>query len=159
MRDVVIIGVACVIAIAIGVWLYAGPGVAAPVAPVGISVLDQGNTSGAINERTNYRIRSQDELDQLWRMVHGTGAPATVDFTTSDVLAVFDGTHTTGGYEISVTDVAETGGKEMVSILHSSPGASCLTNQMITSPYQIIVVAKSSLPLSHQDVTQVKECN
>ncbi len=115
-------------------------------------VLDEGQQSGSITERKNYRITSMDELDALWTLVHGTDAPpGGVDFSTQEVLAVFDGTHSSGGYDITVEEVTDTGGKRMVRILHSAPADGCATTDAITSPFSLVILSKSSLRVTHED--------
>lgn len=158
MRDVIIIGIACLAAILLGGWLYFNDlHPSTTPTPAGITVLDQGSYSGSITERKNYRLDTQEEIDELWRMVHGTGAPL-IDFSTREVLAVFDGTHSTGGYDISITAVAEKDGRQNVTIVHGVPGAKCLTSEAISSPFQIVSLPKSMLPLSHDDVTETRDC-
>lgn len=161
MRDILIIGIACAAAILLGAWLYFSPAAAPAPAPGAATfrVLDQGATSGSITERKNYRIKNQDELEELWKMLHGTGAPANIDFDTSEVIAVFDGTHATGGYSISIESITDNpGGARAVAIVHAEPGTSCLTSDGITSPFQIVVLPKSASPLTHEDRTTVNEC-
>ncbi len=164
MKDILILGVACAAAILLGAWLYFG-GATSGEPPrmegaVSFAVLDQGSSSGDVTERKNYRIKSQDELAELWRMVHGTGAPTTVDFTKQEVIAVFDGTHVTGGYEVAIASVVDVAtGSRTVSIVRTEPGESCMTTESITSPYQIIVVPKSDAPFAREEQTVVEECN
>lgn len=165
MKDILILGVACAAAILLGAWLYFGGGAADAEVPrkegeVVFSVIDQGVSSGSITERKNYRIKSQDELNELWRMVHGAGAPTTVDFTKQEVIAVFDGTHVTGGYGVSVASIVDVpSGSRTISIVRTEPGDSCVTTQSITSPFQIIVVSKSNAPFVREEQTIVEECN
>ncbi len=161
MRDVLIIGVAVAAAILLGAWLYFSDGSAKqdmlPEAP--FVVLDEGSNSGAVTERKNYRIKNQEELEALWLMVHGTGAPTSIDFGKNEVIAVFDGTHATGGYDISISAVDDSmPGARHVSILHTEPGASCITTDAITSPFQIIYLPKSAAPLTREDTTLVVDC-
>ncbi len=162
MRDVLIIGIACAAAILVGAWLYFSDTGIAPTAQdvtASFTVLDQGNDSGTVTERKNYRIKNQDELALLWKMVHGTGAPTGIDFTKDEVIAVFDGTHPTGGYGISIASVVDTkGGIRTVAIRHTEPGESCATTDAITSPFEIVVIAKSGFPLSHSDEVAVIDC-
>ena len=164
MRDVLIIGIACVATIFLGAWLYfSGVDTLRAPAPIGgtaFIVLDQGTSSGSLTERKNYRIKNADELNELWYMVHGTGAPTTIDFQTKEIIAVFDGTHTTGGYGIYVTSVNDTASaNRMISITHIEPGQSCATSDAITSPFQIIVLPKSDAPLVRDEKTVVSDCD
>ncbi len=163
MKDILIIGVACAAAMLLGAWLYFSGDSVFPEKTqngvVSMSVLDQGANSGAITERKNYRIKTQEQLEELWKLVHGTGAPTTVDFNTKEVIAVFDGTHVTGGYGVSIVSVVDVkGGARTVSLVRTEPGETCMTTNAITSPFQIVVVEKSSLPLTREEKTVVEEC-
>jgi hypothetical protein len=167
MKDTVLIGAACVAAIALGAWLYFSgtSGVTGPLpskagaAAVTFSVLDQGTNAVAITERKNFRIKNQEELDELWKMTHGEGTTV-VDFSQHDVIAVYDGIHPTGGYEVSVAAVADSPDpKRTVAIVHTEPGASCVTTEAMTSPFQLIIVPKSEAPLAREDQTAIRDCN
>lgn len=161
MRDVLIIGIACAAAILLGAWLYfAAPGAPAKApGAVAFTTLDQGSYSGSVTERKNYRIKSQDELDELWKLVHGTGGPANVDFSADEVIAVFDGTHATGGYAINIASVTDVpGGSRDVAIMHTTPGEGCAASDAVSSPFQIILLPKSPYPLEHEDETSAGAC-
>ena len=103
--------------------------------------------------------KSKEELDALWNLVYGSGGPAAaVDFTKEEVLAVFDGSHSSGGYDITVDSVKDEGGVRKIHITHTIPGEGCAVSSAITSPYQIVVVPRSSLPLSRTDATATADC-
>lgn len=161
-RDVWIIGSVCAIAIALGAWLFlAGSQEGEVSGSLTPRVIAEGQYSGYITERANYRIENADELFELWRMVYATGGPALppIDFETNEVLAVFDGTHSSGGYGISVLSVEdEPGVARHVTILHREPGESCVTSQAITSPFEVVVLPRSGLPISRTDITETVSC-
>jgi hypothetical protein len=159
MKDILIIGAACAAALLLGGWLYfSGGNSISGGGTVSMIVLDEGMDSGAVTSRTNYRIKNQEELEALWNMVHGTGAPTTVDFSKKEIIAVFDGTHVTGGYEVAITSVVEVEGTRTVSIVRTEPGENCVTTEAISSPFQIVVVDKSAVPYAHEEETVVREC-
>lgn len=160
MRDALIIGIACVAAIFLGAWLYfSGTGTNTSATQSGFTVLEKGMQSGSLTSRANYRIKSKEELDALWNLVYGSGGPAAaVDFTKEEVLAVFDGSHSSGGYDITVDSVKDEGGVRKIHITHTIPGEGCAVSSAITSPYQIVVVPRSSLPLSRTDATATADC-
>ncbi len=162
MRDAVILGVACVIAILVGGWLFFLDSKEAS-APTGgaveVRILDQGQYAG-IEERKNYRIRSLDELQQLWNMVYGPAGPAIpgVDFAKDEVLAVFDGSHSTGGYSVEVESVQDTGLARVIQVIRTAPGTSCITTEALTSPFQMVVVPKTDLSIQREERMVIEEC-
>jgi len=129
-----------------------------PPAPVAVSFIElaQG-THSTVGRRTNYLITSSSELSALWKMVDAKGQIPTVDFKTSSVIAVFAGTKPTPGYTIAVADVTDSETR-MVTITLSSPDSTCFLAQVLTAPYQIIVLPTTSLPLAHTDVTKKTSC-
>ena len=165
MRDTVIIGVACLVAIAVGAWLYFG-GSGTPEllpqlqGPVEVKVIQKGQDSGTVTARKNFRIKSEAERQALWRMIYGTGGPVTgpIDFEREELLAVFDGTHSTGGYDVTVAAVEDGASTRTVTLLRTEPGDSCVTTDAITSPYVLVVLPKSALPLERVETTEVREC-
>jgi hypothetical protein len=72
---------------------------------------------------------------------------AKVDFTKEMVLGVFLGQRATGGYGVVIKDVKEQKGKLLVTYQEVMPGAGNITIQVITYPYQLVAVKKSSLPV------------
>jgi hypothetical protein len=166
MRDTIIIGVACVIAIAAGMWLFfsGNEGVLAPATsrgPVAYTTLAEGSYSGSVTERANYRIKNTEELVELWKMMYGTDGPTlpAIDFGKHEVLAIFDGTHSSGGYDVRIASIEDEELTRRVTIVRVTPGDDCMTTTAITSPYLLVAAPKSVLPLSREEVSEVAECN
>lgn len=166
MRDAIVIGVACLVAIAAGAWLYFGDtGEHSPNDASGtkvpVAVLSEGDNSGFMTERKNYRVKSRHELDQLWAVMYGSDGPSLspVDFETSEVLAVFDGTHSSGGFDVEVTSVYDDALSRRVSITRTAPGEDCITSEAITSPFILVVVPKSDLPIAREETTVTSDCD
>jgi hypothetical protein len=123
------------------------------------TVISQGNNALSVTERVNYRIQNTADFAQLWTMVvPDQEAPPEVDFSKNEVLAVFDGTHPSGGYSVAVTSVTDSNGTRTVHVQRTTPGSTCAVTEAITSPYQILVVPKTTLALAHDDVAVTKEC-
>lgn len=165
MRDAIIIAIACIIAIVIGGWLFFlnsdefAVGVPS-AASVSFAVISEGQHAGNLTERKNYRIKSEAELQELWRMMYATNGPPApvVDFGQHEVLAIFDGTHASGGYDVDVVSVIDDGSSRRITLNRIVPGESCMVTQAITSPYKIIALAKSSALLAREERTEVREC-
>ena len=65
------------------------------------------------DKATNLVISTQNELNALYQSVGRDEIP-TVDFSKSQVIALFLGSRTTGGYSISVDRVEEEDGKLII---------------------------------------------
>lgn len=159
-REVIVIGVLCIVAILLGVWMlfFMNKGGATPVS---FTVLEAGSNAVQITERKNYRIKTNEEFVQLWTNIYGPDAPVMpkVDFDKHQVLAVFDGSHTTGGYSIRVDTVNDDGLHRNVRVVHEEPDTSCMVSEAFSSPYQLIVVPKSTLQIVREDVSITRVCN
>lgn len=164
-KDAGLIFLGLVVAIVFGALLmnYAKEGSenSAQPAAVSFSVLSEGERAASIAARVNYRVRTQEELAQLWEAIHEEDMIPVpfVDFEAHDVLAVFDGERPSAGYDISVVSVEHApDGTLKVTILHEEPGNTCVTSSVITSPFELVVVPKVDAKISREDLTNIKEC-
>ena len=132
-------------------------------AAVAVAVLARGTQASADIPRVNYLIESQKGLQRLWSVIYGTGTSTRpipkVDFSKYQVLGVFAGTQPTGGYAISVSTVRDLAQKRMVNIIMTSPATSCTVTQARTTPYEILTVPSTTLPLTHKYTKITRSCN
>lgn len=162
MKNAVIIGVICFIAIVVaGAFFLLEPQESISQGEVSFEIVEKGQDSGSISERKNYRIKTVDELQELWRLTFGGDGAVlpVINFDENEVLAVYDGSHTSGGYDITVASVVdEPGVARHVTIVHTAPGEGCMTTQAFTSPFEIIVLPKSHLPIERVDTLETIDC-
>ncbi len=157
----IILGV-CVLVFLVGGILYLGSGRSTETPggteEVSFSVLSAGAAAADMREKKNYRIVDEAQLAMIWALAHGDEAPPVVDFTSNEVLAVFDGEHTTGGYEISVERILDQEDVREVRIVHAAPDASCVVTQAVTSPFQIVIVPKTDRDIDREDLSATVAC-
>ena len=160
-QDILILIGAAVVAVGIGVFMFSsGRGdlsdnsLAATV--VSFTEIAKGSQS-VVERRVNYLITSSGQFDELWKMVTATGTPPKIDFKTHSIIAVFAGQKPTAGYAIAVAKIEDASAR-MVSITLAKPSDSCILAQSITTPYQLISVPTTSLPLAHEDVSVTTTC-
>lgn len=110
-----------------------------------------------VKNRVNYLIQSEKELGDLWKLLNTDKKVPEVDFASKSVIAVFAGEKQTAGYDIIVQSVVDTQVRE-VTISLIKPGPGCVTGQVITAPYQLVEVPKTSLSLTHKDVDVIARC-
>jgi len=169
MKDVLIVFFMSIGAIAIGLLLFFFGPQGFHTAIVGydregaipFTVIEEGVFAIGVNQPSNYRIKNQAELIELWGLVFGNEGPKlpVVSFETHDVLAIFDGSHVRGGFDISVTKISDENGKRVVHILRSLPGDACRTSPEVTSPFQILTVKQSTLPLESREMVITSICD
>ncbi len=152
-----------VIAIGVGVFTsnngrvqQASPSAATQPSAVAVpfTKLVQG-TQSTIATRVNYFITSSTQLNELWKMVGATGTPPTVDFKTQAVIAVFAGKESTSS--IAVAKVEDSLAR-MVSITIARPSGACVSKQQAATPYEIVTVPSTALPLTHTDIVTTASC-
>lgn len=166
MRDVLIVAGICVLALVAGAIFFLNGGDVLPAAggdgPVAYTVIAEGDTATHIDSRVNYRIKNNSELSELWFLIYGGSQPnmPSVDFDKHEVLAVFDGSHSTGGYDVAVRSIVDAGLTRSITIEHTEPGADCVVSQAITSPFVLVSVSKmpETHTLDREDVQIVKSC-
>jgi hypothetical protein len=130
---------------------------------VPFTVLEQGDMAISITQRTNYRITNAGDLAALWSLIYGNGSGVQpvpdIDFSKYEVLAVFDGSHSSNDYGISVEQIVDANAVRTVTIQHTSPGPSCHTSSQSTSPFELIQVPVTTFTLAHQDDMATTTCN
>jgi hypothetical protein len=177
MKDLLLIVGMLIIAGAIGAYLYfytpaslhTGP-YAAPSAVtsmatssaysvVSFDTLELG-TQASTTARGYYAASDADGLAKLWAIAFGKKAtvPA-IDLATSQVIGVFAGMEPTGGYAIEVSKVVDSSTARTVYVTLVTPGPKCMSTEQITSPYELITLPASTLPLAHVDATSTRDCN
>ena len=166
MKDVILVAVLCITAIAVGALLFIyGPTLLSREvadASVAHASIAKGSYAVNIDMEKNYRITNAEELSALWGMVYGQEQPALprVDFTTHEILAVFDGTHSSGGYDITVERVVDSELTRTVYIEQSEPGETCSVPSVTSSPFEIVSIPKleGGRTITHIDEVITTEC-
>lgn len=73
------------------------------------------------------------------------GALTGIDLTQEFVIATLSGSKPTGGYSISVTSISQQGTDVFVHVAIVEPQPGSVLTQMITSPFDVVRVAKADL--------------
>ena len=111
-----------------------------------------------ITTRTNFVIRSDSELRELWKLLDTSDLPPTIDFTRNIVVAVFAGEKETADHAIAVTRVVDFASERLVTITLTKPGGTCVLPPQATAPYQVLELSKTTLPLTHIDTVTATSC-
>ncbi len=169
MKDTLILTGIAIVGVSIAVtFLWFGPWRQRVSAPTTSSIvmlkspqniLAQGVTA-PVSARINYLIKNDNELKQLWTLIYGATASTvpSVDFSRYNVAAVFAGTQSTTGYSIALFGIKKTPKREVAIITITRPGPSCIVKKKQTSPYEVVLLPSSLLPLSHTDVIKTNFC-
>ncbi|MCE5279776.1 MAG: protease complex subunit PrcB family protein [Planctomycetaceae bacterium] len=99
-------------------------------------------------------VKDQKAWEEVWSAMVGYLEPKPeapkVDFDSQMVIAVFMGRRSTGGFSIQITGI-ELNDKMVVAVKQSSPPPGAITTQALTSPYHVVVVAKTDKPVEFVD--------
>jgi len=183
MKDLLIILGICIIAGVIGTYLYfytpqtlqtsyVPPSAEATMqtnvqagnattTSVVFTTIDIGSHAAGVTARKNYVAGSPEGLAKLWSPAFGDSASTTpkINFDAQEVIGVFAGNKPTGGYAIEVSKVVDSANARTIYVTIVKPGAHCMTTQSVTSPFAIVTLPVSGLPLVHKDTTSIRDCN
>ncbi|MFP9119256.1 protease complex subunit PrcB family protein [Flavobacterium sp. RNTU_13] len=107
----------------------------------GFTILKQEATGGATTEST-VLVNTKSELTALYKQLNVATLPK-VDFKKQSVAVLFMGQKPTGGYAITVTEVAiDKEKKAMLTVARSKPDGMAVT--MITQPYCVVLIPKAN---------------
>src|SRR5690606_14029322 len=88
----------------------------------------------------NIAIRSQQELNNVYSELNLGTAPK-VDFTQRNVVALFMGTKSSGGYSIGIKNVVLNGNTAVVEVMSGKPEG--MASSVMTAPYCIASIART----------------
>ena len=63
-----------------------------------------------------------------------------IDFNEYSIVAVFSGQKPTGGYNVEITGITETTNRIKIDVLETTPGEDCIVIQVITFPYDVVLI-------------------
>ncbi|HEY9838969.1 MAG: protease complex subunit PrcB family protein [Candidatus Sericytochromatia bacterium] len=93
-----------------------------------------------------------ESFRQLWIEHVGSAdnLPA-VDFSREMVVAAFMGEQPSGGYALTIQEVAEEAGHLKVRVLKSRPSPEQMVIQMLTAPAHLLAIPRRDLPIDFED--------
>ena len=116
----------------------------------------------AIVQRERLVIETPQAWASAWALIQGTLVPVppvpAVDFTRDVVVVVATGRRATAGYSIRVERVERVAGETTVRVVETSPGRTCVLAQVLTSPFDVVLIPRSALPLRFTEEQAVRDC-
>ena len=92
-------------------------------------------------QKIAYHIKSAEEFKETF------GKETEIDFENYDMIAVFAGSKSSGGYSTQITRVMENEDSLKVYVQETSPGKNCIVTMAITYPSNIILIEKTDKTL------------
>ena len=121
-----------------------------------------GTPMSSIVDRRRLVIREEAAWTSFWdefvgAIVPKPDAPA-VDFSTHMVIAATMGQKTSGGYAISVEEVAEKDGTLYAAVQETTPGALCTNIAVMTAPAVAVTVSRHEGSVAFVDTELAMPC-
>jgi protease stability complex PrcB-like protein len=105
--------------------------------------IEKGDQSN-IDEPKQVVIHDAAEWRKLWQQ-HSPDHPLpSVDFSKESVVAVFMGSRNTAGYSVAIVSTTDAQGALIVRYKETRPASGAITAQVITFPYHIVAIPKST---------------
>jgi PrcB C-terminal len=121
-------------------------------AQVTFTTIAEGQQSN-VEDAREVVVRSAAEWKTLWQQ-HAPDQPMPkVDFAKSMVIGVFLGSRSTGGYRATISAVDRDGAGLVVTWREERPGPDAIVSQMLTFPYHVVRVDRSSGPVKFRRAT------
>jgi hypothetical protein len=130
-----------------------------PVSQSFTHILTQ-HTSG-FDEPAELAIRDEAALKSAWATLHNGipgNAPPAVDFTREIVVLVAMGRRSSGGYTVHVDAVSRSGDGALVRYTATRPGDGCMSTQSLTSPVDVVRMARVSGAVRFERRETVQSC-
>jgi len=114
-----------------------------------IRTVDKGALS-SVDDRLTASAHTEAEWTTLWKKHNFDKPEPRVDFSKEMIVAVFMGSRPTAGFSVEIVAAAERDGKFVVTYKEGQPAPGGISAQVLTAPYHIAAVSKSSLPVTFE---------
>jgi len=119
-----------------------------------------GNFSDILDQKF-VAVNNYEDWTNLWNKMNfnviGIPTPPFVDFNKSMIIAVFEGQHTSSGYDIEITKIVESNYYYEVFLTENIPGMGCISN-IFTQPYHIVKVNITQKEVTFTNQKKVGNC-
>jgi hypothetical protein len=101
--------------------------------------------ASTIGKRSNLTIKSKTRWADTWDDLGEQGKPKRVNFSKHMLIVVTQARQPSGGREIKVESVSRTAsGGYVVKSVETKPGTGCFTPSVITRPFHVVRVPRTS---------------
>lgn len=126
------------------------------------TVIEGSGRNISIKEEGQKIIKNKSEWQELWNSMFSNQtektSPIQVDFKKYLLVAVFSGQKETGGHAIRVESVQNQKDKIVIKVVETSPAENCILTPVLTSPFEIIKIEKSNLPIEFSITKSASLC-
>ena len=124
---------------------------------VTFEVISSGSQS-AVEQEGVQLIDNESAWVSLWKEVHQNQFPIpdpiSVDFNTHQVLAIFMGMKTTGGYQVKAESLQFDSSTFRLQAIYELPGKNCMVTEALTYPFLILKTPRQSTQKVDTQITR-----
>jgi hypothetical protein len=114
-----------------------------PLPTVPFRTVVHGEDSAA-GRRQSFTIRGEQRWRKAWDRLGDGDEPPDIDFTREMLIAVTQGRQPSGGHEIRITRIERTAAGWLVSVVEKEPARGCPSAGVITTPFHVVRVPRST---------------
>ncbi|HRE42118.1 MAG TPA: protease complex subunit PrcB family protein [Ignavibacteria bacterium] len=119
-------------------------------------------TNAGFSEKYQTVIYNKDAFIKLWNDTYSnhTNKPSIppINFENQMVVAVYFGFYSTGGASIKINGVSINDLNMKIDVLQTLPGPNCVTTDVITYPFDIVVIPKYKGEIIYNFVDKKNNC-
>ena len=129
-----------------------------PLAAIRFRTVATGDGTSTSRPRQAIAIRSERRWRKVWDQL-GEGEPPAINFAREMLIAVTQGPQPSGGHAIRIRRIQPTGGSVWrVSVSETEPGRGCPSTGVMTNPYHVVRVRRSSARVRFERRRDVRAC-
>jgi len=141
--------------------LFAGCSGSREYGEVYFKSIASGSNAG-FSEKYQTVIYSEKDFQKLWSDTYSNFSEKppvpSVNFSNQMVVAVYFGFYSTGGASVKINGVSINDYDMKVDVLQTLPGKNCVTTDVITYPFDMVVIPKYTGKIVHNFVDKIKQC-
>jgi hypothetical protein len=132
--------------------------VALPQQSVTFRTVVKGDGLSSSIPRQSVTIRGERRWNKLWDTLNESGEAPEIDFSRYMLIAVTQGRQPSGGHAIRVRRITREQGIWVVSVVETEPSLGCPSSGVITSPYHVVRVPRSTRKVSFERSVVSRSC-
>jgi hypothetical protein len=103
-----------------------------------------------VDEGRTVSVRNEADWTRLWQQHNPDRQKPAIDFSKLMVVGVFMGSRNTAGFAVEILSATDADGVITVHYRETIPARGAITAQVITSPYHLVSIPKSSSTVKFQ---------
>jgi hypothetical protein len=126
---------------------------------VAITTLTKGEgASSQITENSEKIISNSTEYTELLTKLSAPTPDTKVNFDQETVIAILQGQKPSGSFSTEITDILETDTEIVINYKEKSPSPECISTTVITSPFHLVKIPKTTKKVVFAETKETVKC-